>query len=348
MTQKPNATTHIQLSQISKAYPNGVQALRDINLQIAQGEIFGIIGRSGAGKSTLLRLFNRLENADSGEIIIHGEHTRHYSRSQVRDLRRRVAMIFQHFNLMATKTVAQNVELPLKMAGVPRAERQKRVAEILALVGLSDLRDSWPAKLSGGQKQRTGIARALVTQPEILLCDEATSALDPENTLAVLKLLKEINQRLGLTIVLITHEMDVIRTLCDRVAVLERGEIIEQGEVWRVFGHPRHEVTQSLLGTLHHDRPDERPPLSGNQQLVTLHFDGSSGHEPNLQHIAALLGDDARLLYGSCEQIQGRVLGQLRVRLATPLANQRLAQHAGWVADRLTFSGEPTAENAGA
>ena len=160
MTQKPNATTHIQLSQISKAYPNGVQALRDINLQIAQGEIFGIIGRSGAGKSTLLRLFNRLENADSGEITIHGEHTRHYSRSQLRDLRRRVAMIFQHFNLMATKTVAQNVELPLKMAGVPRAERQKRVAEILALVGLSDLRDSWPAKLSGGQKQRTGIARS--------------------------------------------------------------------------------------------------------------------------------------------------------------------------------------------
>ncbi len=143
MTQKPNATTHIQLSQISKAYPNGVQALRDINLQIAQGEIFGIIGRSGAGKSTLLRLFNRLENADSGEIIIHGEHTRHYSRSQLRDLRRRVAMIFQHFNLMTTKTVAQNVELPLKMVGVPRAERRRRVDEILALVGLSALRDSW-------------------------------------------------------------------------------------------------------------------------------------------------------------------------------------------------------------
>ena len=332
MTQKPNATTHIQLSQISKAYPNGVQALRDINLQIAQGEIFGIIGRSGAGKSTLLRLFNRLENADSGEITIHGEHTRHYSRSQLRDLRRRVAMIFQ---------------LPLKMAGVPRAERQKRVAEILALVGLSDLRDSWPAKLSGGQKQRTGIARALVTQPEILLCDEATSALDPENTLAVLKLLKEINQRLGLTIVLITHEMDVIRTLCDRVAVLEHGEIIEQGEVWRVFGHPGHAVTQSLLGTLHHDRAEERLSLSENQQLVTLHFDGSSGQEPDLQRIAALLGADARLLYGSCEQIQGRVIGQLRIRLAKPLANPHLQQHAGWVADRLTLSGDTAAKNAG-
>lgn len=160
MTHNPRAVPHIQLNAISKAYPNGVQALQNINLTLYQGEIFGIIGRSGAGKSTLLRLFNRLENADSGEITIHGERTLLYSRSQMRDLRRRVAMIFQHFNLMSTKTVAQNVELPLKMAGVPRAERQRRVDEMLELVGLSALRDSWPAKLSGGQKQRTGIARA--------------------------------------------------------------------------------------------------------------------------------------------------------------------------------------------
>lgn len=200
----------------------------------------------------------------------------------MRDLRRRVAMIFQHFNLMSTKTVAQNVELPLKMAGVPRAERQRRVDEMLELVGLGALRDSWPAKLSGGQKQRTGIARALVTQPEILLCDEATSALDPENTLSVLKLLKEINQRLGLTIILITHEMEVIRTLCDRVAVLERGHIIEQGEVWRVFGNPQHEVTRSMTSTLHHGRPGENLSSVDGSQLVTLHFDGSSGGEPDL------------------------------------------------------------------
>lgn len=229
MTHIPAPPIHIEFAGISKAYPNGVQALQDIDLTIRQGEIFGIIGRSGAGKSTLLRLFNRLESADSGEMFIHDESTVRYSTRQLRDLRRRVAMIFQHFNLMATKTVAQNIALPLKMAGIPAGERQRRVTEMLELVGLSALRDSYPARLSGGQKQRTGIARALVTQPEILLCDEATSALDPENTLSVLTLLKEINQRLGLTIVLITHEMEVIRTLCDRVSVLEGGRIVEQG-----------------------------------------------------------------------------------------------------------------------
>ncbi|TCW09924.1 D-methionine transport system ATP-binding protein [Raoultella sp. BIGb0138] len=344
MTLEQTAVPHIQLTGVGKAYPNGVQALQDIDLTLYQGEIFGIIGRSGAGKSTLLRLFNRLESADSGEIVIHGEQTLRYSRTQLRDLRRRVAMIFQHFNLMATKTVAQNVELPLKMAGVPRAERQRRVDEMLELVGLSALRDSWPAKLSGGQKQRTGIARALVTQPEILLCDEATSALDPENTLAVLKLLKEINQRLGLTIILITHEMDVIRTLCDRVAVLEGGKIIEQGEVWRVFGNPQHDVTRSLTRTLHHGRPGENAPPVAGSQLVTLHFDGSSGCEPNLQHIASLLGTGASLLHASCEQIQGRVIGQLRVRLPQPFDDGTWHQH-GWVADRLTLGTEPVVEN---
>ena len=255
MTHIPAPPIHIEFAGISKAYPNGVQALQDIDLTIRQGEIFGIIGRSGAGKSTLLRLFNRLESADSGEMFIHGESTVRYSTRQLRDLRRRVAMIFQHFNLMATKTVAQNIALPLKMAGIPAGERQRRVTEMLELVGLSALRDSYPARLSGGQKQRTGIARALVTQPEILLCDEATSALDPENTLSVLTLLKEINQRLGLTIVLITHEMEVIRTLCDRVSVLEGGRIVEQGEVWRVFGNPQHPVTRAMLGLQHPDRP---------------------------------------------------------------------------------------------
>ena len=246
MTQKPNATTHIQLSQISKAYPNGVQALRDINLQIAQGEIFGIIGRSGAGKSTLLRLFNRLENADSGEITIHGEHTRHYSRSQLRDLRRRVAMIFQHFNLMATKTVAQNVELPLKMAGVPRAERQKRVAEILALVGLSDLRDSWPAQLSGGQKQRTGIARALVTQPEILLCDEATSALDPELRHEVLKVMQDLAEE-GMTMVIVTHEIGFAEKVASRLIFIDKGRIAEDGNPQELIANPPSPRLQEFL-----------------------------------------------------------------------------------------------------
>lgn len=327
-------TQHIRLRGISKAYPNGVQALDDINLEIQAGEIFGIIGRSGAGKSTLLRLFNRLENADRGEMTISGVPIGKGARGQLRDLRRRVAMIFQHFNLHATKTVAENVELPLRMAGIPAAERRHRVDDMLRLVGLEPLRDSFPGQLSGGQKQRTGIARALVTQPEILLCDEATSALDPENTLAVLSLLKEINQRLGLTIILITHEMDVIRTLCDRVAVLEKGRVIEQGEVWQVFGDPQHEVTRGMLGTLHHGREENRELLAEGQQLITLHFNGINGREPDLQQIARALGGNPQLVYSSCEPIQGRIVGQLRIRVDSPLTAESL-RLAAQVADRV-------------
>lgn len=330
MTQHP----HIRLQGISKTYANGVQALDDICLDIHAGEVFGIIGRSGAGKSTLLRLFNRLESADRGEIAIHGVPIHGDGRGQLRDLRRRVAMIFQHFNLMSTKTVAENVELPLRMAGIPAAERRRRVDDILRLVGLEALRDSWPARLSGGQKQRTGIARALVTQPEILLCDEATSALDPENTLAVLSLLKEINQRLGLTIILITHEMDVIRTLCDRVAVIEKGSIIEQGEVWRVFGDPQHEVTRGMLRTLHHGREENRELVTTGQQLVTLHFNGVHGREPDLQQIVSVFGGSTQLIYSNCEAIQGRIVGQLRIRVETPLTAESL-RLAAQVADRV-------------
>lgn len=326
-------TPQIQLRGVSKTYFSGVKALENVELDIHAGEIFGIIGRSGAGKSTLLRLFNGLEQADSGDITIHGVSVTG-KRSHLRDLRRRVAMIFQHFNLMSTKTVAQNVELPLRMAGVPAQERRQRVDEILRLVGLESLRDSWPSRLSGGQKQRAGIARALVMQPEILLCDEATSALDPENTLAVLTLLKEINQRLGLTIILITHEMDVIRTLCDRVAVIEKGKIVEQGEVWRVFGDPQHEVTRGMLGTLHHGRAESATQVEDGQQLITLHFNGVSGLEPDLQLITRVLGGNARLVYSSCEPIQGRVVGQLKIRLDTPMTREvlRLAEQ---VADRI-------------
>lgn len=326
--------SHIQLRDISKAYPNGVQALKAIDLEIQSGEIFGIIGRSGAGKSTLLRVFNRLESADSGDIRINGTSISGGGRRQLRDLRRRVAMIFQHFNLLSTKTVAENVALPLRMAGIPRGERQRRVDDILRLVGLESLRESWPSQLSGGQKQRAGIARALVTQPEILLCDEATSALDPENTLAVLSLLKEINQRLGLTIILITHEMDVIRTLCDRVAVLESGRVIEQGDVWRVFGDPQHEVTRGMLGTLHHGRAEYGEQLAVGQQFVTLHFNGVNGIRPDLREISRVLGSGSQLIYSSCEPIQGRVVGQLKIRVDTPLTAETLRLAAG-VADRI-------------
>ncbi len=219
------ATQHIALRGLGKTYAGHhgpVEALSDIELSVRRGEVFGIIGRSGAGKSSLIRTLNRLEQPSVGQVLIDGEDIGAFDAQQLVGLRRRVGMIFQHFNLMSAKTVAQNIALPLRVAGVPKARIAERVDELLQLVGLQDKRHAYPAQLSGGQKQRVGIARALVHQPEILLCDEATSALDPESTQAILALLRDINRRLGLTIVLITHEMAVIREICDRVVVLER------------------------------------------------------------------------------------------------------------------------------
>ena len=299
----------LQLRGIGKRYGN-LTALQDIDLQVQRGEIFGIIGRSGAGKSSLLRLINRLETPSAGQVLINGQDIAALSATQLRPLRRQVAMIFQHFNLMATRTVAENIELPLRMAGVAVAERLRRVDELLQLVGLVERRDAYPAQLSGGQKQRVGIARALVLEPQILLCDEATSALDPESTQAILQLLRDINRRLGLTIVLITHEMEVIRDLCHRVAVLERGQVVEQGEVWRVFGDPKHEVSRILLAGSEHVEDSARS--AEDEVLLDLHYTGERGLEPDLAALSAAL-PGLRLVQGGVERIQGRALGRLRV-----------------------------------
>ena len=302
--------THLHLQGIGKRYGN-LTALQDIDLSVQRGEIFGIIGRSGAGKSSLLRLINRLETPSEGQVLINGQDIATLDARQLRPLRRQVAMIFQHFNLMATRTVAENIELPLRMAGMAAAERARRVDELLQLVGLVERRDAYPAQLSGGQKQRVGIARALVLEPQILLCDEATSALDPESTQAILQLLRDINRRLGLTIVLITHEMEVIRDLCHRVAVLERGRVVEQGEVWRVFGDPRHEVSGILLAPSLHQEDVE---VDG-EVLLDLHYTGERGLEPDLAALTAAL-PGLRLVQGGIERIQGRALGRLRVAVA--------------------------------
>ncbi|KAB0490163.1 methionine ABC transporter ATP-binding protein [Pseudomonas vancouverensis] len=337
--QALQAAVHIRLVALGKQYTVGqhnVHALHDINLDIRRGEVFGIIGRSGAGKSSLLRSLNRLEQPSSGQVLIEGEDIIGFDRGQLAALRRRTGMIFQHFNLMASRTVGDNVGLPLLLAGIGRAERERRVLELLQLVGLADKRDAYPAQLSGGQKQRVGIARALVLQPDLLLCDEATSALDPESTQSILALLRDINRRLGLTIVLITHEMEVIRDLCDCVVVLEQGRVVEQGEVWQVFGEPQHQVTHALLGRLQSVEQGTTAQPESAGLLLDLYYTGASGHEPELSAIAAQLGHRTHLVQGSIERIQGRALGRLRVRVEAPRQGfAALLQQARQVADRV-------------
>ena len=241
----------IRVENVSKTYTGKqgtVEAVKDVSLEIGVGEIFGIIGFSGAGKSTLIRLLNGLETVTSGHIYIYGKDITTLKRKELLKERQKIAMIFQHFNLLWSRTVEENIAFSLEIAGVPKAERKAKVAELIDLVGLTGREKSYPSQLSGGQKQRVGIARALANEPEVLLCDEATSALDPKTTKDILKLLVEINQELGLTIVLITHEMHVVRQICHRVAVMEEGRVVESGEVIEVFKNPQQPITKQFVG----------------------------------------------------------------------------------------------------
>lgn len=332
-----SSNAHVRFIGLSKTYPGqGAPALEAIDLNIQRGEIFGIIGRSGAGKSSLIRTINRLEQPSSGRVLIDQVDIGAFDEDRLVRLRRRIGMIFQHFNLMSAKTVWQNVELPLKVAGVPKVQRQRKVAELLALVGLEHKHHAYPAQLSGGQKQRVGIARALVHDPDILLCDEATSALDPETTASILELLRDINQRLGLTVVLITHEMAVIRDVCHRVVVLERGRIVEQGAVWQVFGDPRHEVSKTLLAPLQTALPPDlqarlqAQPGSAEAALVlNLKVAGTQRQAPELSTLFASLGGRISLLQGGIEPIQGRALGQLVLSVAdSPHSHAQIIERA--------------------
>lgn len=302
---------------VSSAGP--VVALEGIDLEVPAGSVFGIIGRSGAGKSSLLRTINGLERPSTGRVLVDGRDLATLDEAGLLALRRRVGMIFQHFNLLSAKTVFDNVALPLRVAGVAEAEVRPRVAELLALVGLEGKERTYPGRLSGGQKQRVGIARALVHRPEILLSDEATSALDPETTQAILALLKDINRRLGLTIVLITHEMGVIREVCDHVLVLERGRIAERGPVWQVFGAPQHDATRALLRPLEHRLPEDvqRSLAADGARVIELRFTGAGGLEPDLARLAAALGGPVRLLHGGIDRLQGHAHG--RLLLAAPV-----------------------------
>nr|WP_263868290.1 methionine ABC transporter ATP-binding protein [Pseudomonas sp. TMW22090] len=284
------------------------------SLTIENGQVFGLIGHSGAGKSTLLRLINRLENSTGGKIFVDGEEVTALDASSLRRFRQQVGMIFQHFNLLASKTVADNVALPLTLAGeLSRSEIDQRVAELLARVGLSDHAKKYPAQLSGGQKQRVGIARALATKPKILLCDEATSALDPQTTASVLQLLAEINRELKLTIVLITHEMDVIRRVCDQVAVMDAGVIVEQGSVADVFLHPKHPTTKRFVQEDEQiDESEQRDDFAHVPgRIVRLTFQGEATYAPLLGTVARETGVDYSILAGRIDRIKDVPYGQL-------------------------------------
>ena len=305
----------IQLIDVHKTYASGsgdVAAIRGLDLSVAAGEIFGVIGESGAGKSTLIRLINLLERPSVGRVLIDAEDATALSPPDLRALRRRVGMIFQHFNLLSSKTVADNVALPLRLEGrLGRAEIQARVAALLERVGLADQARRYPAQLSGGQKQRVGIARALACSPKVLLCDEATSALDPQTTQQVLGLLAELNRELGLTIVLITHEMEVVRQVCHRVAILDQGRIVEQGEVIEVFLHPAHDVTRRLLAERGEDADQAAMAITPGARVFRLTYQGAAVRAPLLGRIARETGVDYAILSGRVSRIGEQPYSQL-------------------------------------
>ncbi|KAB1658670.1 methionine ABC transporter ATP-binding protein [Pseudoclavibacter sp. CFCC 11306] len=328
----------ITLNGVSKAYPapkrgaEPIQAVDDVSLEVEEGSITAVIGYSGAGKSTLARLINALEPATSGRIVVDGREITALSERDLRRARLDIGMIFQQFNLLESKTVAKNVEFPLRVAGRDRGERRARVQELLDFVGLSDRSRNYPEQLSGGQKQRVGIARALATSPRILLADEATSALDPETTQEVLALLSRVNREFGVTIVIITHEMDVVRSIADHVVVMEHGRVVEQGEVYDTFSNPKQNVTRRFVRTL----VSPTPPEAEMQELRALHpgrllsvrvLDGDTAQK-GLEHAAADRdGLDLELIYGGVSTIQGRGFGYLlyEVTGSTPVVAEFIA-----------------------
>lgn len=317
----------IQLTDVSKIFktPHGeVRACQNINLEIRQGEIFGIIGFSGAGKSTLVRCINLLERPTTGNVVVDGQDLTKQSSSELRQSRKKIGMIFQHFNLMPSRTVAKNIAFPLKGSGLSKEEIKQKVESLLELVELSDKASAYPSQLSGGQKQRVAIARALANDPKVLLCDEATSALDPQTTQSILKLLKDLNQKLGLTIVLITHEMAVIKEVCHRVAVMEDGEIKEIGDVVDIFAHPKAEITRNFIATTSNlskiqDLLREKAKvvqLNSGEQLLMLTYSPHNTNEPLISTISRQFDVDANIIFGNVEVLQHQSLGNLVVKMS--------------------------------
>lgn len=318
----------IKLDHITQTYktPEGreFKALDDVSIEIRPGEIFGIIGRSGAGKSTLVRCINLLNRPSEGTVTVDGKNLTELSEDELRESRRSIGMIFQHFNLLSSRTVYDNVALPLELVGTPKDVIREKVEPLLKLVGLTEHAHKYPSQLSGGQKQRVGIARALTNDPKVLLSDEATSALDPETTVATLALLKRINKELGLTIVMITHEMQVVKQICERVVVMNYGKIVEQGKVVDIFMSPQHETTKALIGNvMARDMPAsildrfrkarENHPNSDAVYLLRLAFSGNEVTRPVISECSRRFNIDFNILRGTVDDVQGQPLGSLTV-----------------------------------
>ena len=355
----------IKLSHIEKTYvsPAGkVYALKDVSLSIGKGDIYGVIGLSGAGKSTLIRCINMLERPTSGTVTVDGADLTAMSDDELRQARKRIGMIFQHFNLLSSATVYDNVAFPLRLAGAAEEKIKQKVEELLSLVGLADKARQYPAQLSGGQKQRVGIARALAGDPKVLLCDEATSALDPQTTKAILDLIKDINKKLSLTVVVITHEMQVIKDVCDYVAVLENGVIAEQGTVVEVFTNPKQAITKEFIGVLlSNDLPVAfrgnavtQEPSPGSYLLLRLIFLGDSADRPVIAQMIRRFNIECTMLFGNLDQISSLPFGRMIIGITgdeaeTTAAMDFLRQQdlRMEVIGYVTRHGEPSSEIAG-
>lgn len=312
----------IELKNVNKIYKNSVHAIKNIDLSVDEGDIYGIIGYSGAGKSTLIRLLNGLETATDGEVLVLGEDFGKISNEKRRLKRQNIGMIFQHFNLLWSRTVAENIAFPLEILGVPKNERKERVNELIKLVGLEDRKDNYPSQLSGGQKQRVGIARALAGNPKILLCDEATSALDPETTADVLELINEIHKKTNITVVLITHEMNVVKTICTKVAVIDNGKIVESGLVSDVFYKPKQDVTKRFLKqTAFSSEKSANKNIKSwkeifvNGKIVKLTFDDKHFNEPIVSKLAKENSVTVNIIQGKIDKIKTGNIGTLYIQI---------------------------------
>lgn len=355
--EKENIENIIEFKNISKTFRlknSEVQALKDVSISVQKGDIFGVIGFSGAGKSTLVRMVNALEKPTSGSVTVKGKNVLELKGRELRSFRKNIGMIFQHFNLLESRTVFQNISIPLELASskfsVKKAvannqgerhwskqEIRERVEELLDFVELKDKAQAYPSQLSGGQKQRIGIARALALNPEILLCDEATSALDPKTTDSILELLQKINRELNITILMITHQMNVIQKVCNKVAVLEKGTLVESGRVCEVFGNPKKETTKGFIRTIINDRlpesvKDYLRSYKEPQRVVRLRFDGKNADDPIMSLAIKETGVNISVLYGTVTELEGKVTGFQTVQITgtesqIEAAEQFFAEH---------------------